>query len=287
MIKFINILTETVISEQKKYKFQPETISKLKSVVDKLWNDRNKKYKGKTPVDFFPFKLADGTDGLVKVIVNPRLPYVGFMGTNPKKSLDPADIFIEVNPKHYESKKNLYLTVFHEMIHAVDPTQSHMWRPSNEVDYNPKKDEQYWGHPIEFFAITNEFLEGLTNEFERRMNRYRNTANLIILEQSLDNLLNYFAKGEELTKLTKDILYRINDEYVNQNEVSKVLSDISTEFPDVAEMIPNKEDDVPYYLHLIELIKKYNPKIWPRFLTMLVKTKDDIKDMLKEKKGLN
>lgn len=285
MIKFINILSETVISEQKKYKFQPETISKLRSVVDKLWNDRNKKYKGKTPVDFFPFKLADGTDGLVKVIVNPRLPYVGFMGTMPKKSLDPADIFIEVNPKYYESKKNLYLTVFHEMIHAVDPTQSHMWRPSNEVDYNPKRDEQYWGHPIEFFAITNEFLEGLTNEFERRMNRYRNSANLIILEQSLDNLMNYFSKGEELTKLTKDILYRINDEYVDSNTISKTLADIKTEYPNVAEMIPNGEKDVPYYLHLIELIKKYNPKIWPRFLTMLVKTKDDIKDMIKEKRG--
>jgi len=287
MIKFINILNETIISEQKKYVFQPETISKLKSVVDKLWNDRNKKYKGKTQVDFFPFKLADGTDGLVKVIVNPRLPYVGFMGTRPKSSLDPADIFIEVNPKHYESKKNLYLTVFHEMIHAVDPTQSHKWKPSNELDYNPKYDEQYWGHPIEFFAITNEFLEGLSNEFERRMNRYRNNANLIILEQSLDNLLNYFAKGEELTKLTKDILYRINDEYVDSNTISKTLADIKTEYPDVAEMIPNGEKDVPYYLHLIELIKKYNPKVWPRFLTMLVKTKDDIKDKLNEKKGLN
>jgi hypothetical protein len=282
MIKFINILSETVISEQKKYRFHPDTISKLKSVVDKLWDDRKKKYKGKTPVDVFQFKLADGTDGLVKVIVNPRLPYIGFMGTKPKKSLDPADIFIEVNPKHYQSKKNLYLTLFHEMIHASDPTQSHEWKPSNEITYNPKKDEMYWGHPIEFFAITNEFLEGLTNEFERRVNRYRNTNNLIVLEKSLDNILRYFAKGEPLSKLSNDILYRINDEYVNQNEVSKVLSDISNEFHDVAEIIPSK--DVPYYLHYVELIKKYNPKVWPRFLTMLVKTKDDIKNTLNEKK---
>lgn len=287
MIKFINILTETVISEQKKYKFQPETLSKMKSVVDKLWNDRNKKYKGKTPVDFFPFKLADGTDGLVKVIVNPRLPYVGFMGTKPKKSLDPADIFIEVNPKFYESKKNLYLTVFHEMIHAVDPTQSHKWRPSKEVDYNPKKDEMYWGHPIEFFAITNEFLEGLTNEIERRANRYSNPNNLTILEKSLDNIVNYFGKGEKLSKLSTDMLYRINDEYVDSNNISRKLADISTDYPNVADIMPEKSDDTPYYLNYIELIKKFNPKVWPRFLTMLVKTKDDIKDMLKEKRGLN
>lgn len=287
MIKFINILTETVISEQKKYRFQPETLSKMKSVVEKLWNDRNKKYKGKTPVDFFPFKLADGTDGLVKVIVNPRLPYVGFMGTKPKKSLDPADIFIEVNPKFYESKKNLYLTVFHEMIHAVDPTQSHKWRPSKEVDYNPKKDEMYWGHPIEFFAITNEFLEGLTNEIERRANRYSNPNNLVILEKSLDNIVNYFGKGEKLSKLSNDILFRINDEYVDSNSISRTLADISTDYPNVADIMPEKTDDIPYYLNYVQLIKKFNPKVWPRFLTMLVKTKDDIKDMLKEKRGLN
>ena len=81
-MKFINILT-SVISEQKRYKFSPDTQSKLNSVVDKLWKDREKKYNKKTLIDVFPFKLADGTDGLVQVIVNPRLPYIGFMGTKP------------------------------------------------------------------------------------------------------------------------------------------------------------------------------------------------------------
>ena len=285
MIKFINILT-SVISEQKRYKFSPETQEKLKSVVDKLWDDRNKKYMKKTRVDFFPFKLADGTDGLVKVIVNPRLPYIGFMGTNPKKSLDPADIFIEVNPKHYQSKKNLYLTLYHEMIHASDPTQSHEWRPSYEVTYNPKKDEQYWGHPIEFFAITNEFLEGLVNEYTRRVNRTRNPENMGLLLKSFNNVLDYFAKGEKLSKFSQDILYRINDEYVNNDKISNMLADISTDYPSVTELIPNKEE-IPYYLQYIQLIKKYNPEIWRRFLTMLFKTKDEIETIINKKKGLN
>ena len=280
-MKFINILT-SVISEQKKYNFAPDTQEKLKSVVDKLWNDRNKKYTKKTMVDYFTFKLADGSEGLVKVIVNPRLPYIGFMGTNPKKSLDPADIFIEVNPKHYQSKKNLYLTIYHEMIHASDPTQSHEWKPSYEVTYNPKKDEMYWGHPIEFFAITNEFLEGLINEYKRRIDRTKNPQNISLLMKSYNNILNYFAKGEKLSKLSQDIMYRINDEYVNTNKISNMLADISTEYPNVSELIPNKED-VPYYLSYVELIKKYNPKIWPRFLTMLFKTKSEIEEMINKK----
>ena len=284
-MKFINILT-SVISEQKKYNFAPDTQEKLKSVVDKLWNDRNKKYVKKTMVDYFTFKLADGSEGLVKVIVNPRLPYIGFMGTNPKKSLDPADIFIEVNPKHYQSKKNLYLTIYHEMIHASDPTQSHEWKPSYEVTYNPKKDEMYWGHPIEFFAITNEFLEGLINEYKRRIDRTKNPQNISLLMKSYNNILNYFAKGEKLSKLSQDIMYRINDEYVNTNKISNMLADISTEYPNVSELIPNKED-VPYYLSYVELIKKYNPKIWPRFLTMLFKTKSEIEEMINKKRDLN
>jgi hypothetical protein len=283
MIKFINILT-SVISEQKRYQFSPETQERLKSVVDKLWNDRNKKYVKKTRVDFFPFKLADGTDGLVKVIVNPRLPYIGFMGTNPKKSLDPADIFIEVNPKHYQSKKNLYLTIYHEMIHASDPTQSHEWKPSYEVTYNPKKDEEYWGHPIEFFAITNEFLEGLVNEYTRRVNRARNPENKSLMLKSFNNILDYFSKGEKLSKLSQDVLYRINDEYVNSDKISNMLADISTDYPNVSELIPNKEE-IPYYLHYIQLIKKYNPDIWKRFLTMLFKTKDEIENIINKKRG--
>ena len=282
-MKFINILT-SVISEQKKYNFPPETQSKINSVVNKLWNDRNKKYTKKTMVDFFPFKLADGNDGLVKVIVNPRLPYIGFMGTNPKKSLDPADIFIEVNPKHYLSKKNLYLTIFHEMIHASDPTQSHEWKPSYETTYNPKKDEYYWGHPIEFFAITNEFIEGLMNEYKRRASRTRNPENKMLLMKSFNNILNYFGKGEKLSKLSLDILYRINDEYVNTNKISTMLADISTDYPNASELIPNKED-IPYYLQYVQLIKRYNPKIWPRFLTMLFKVKDELEEIITNKKG--
>jgi hypothetical protein len=279
-MKFLTIL-DTLISEQKRYKFQPEVYDKINSVVDRLWNDRDKKYTKKELVDVIQFKLADGTDGIVRVIVNPRLSYIGFMDTKPKKSIDPTDIFIEVNPKHYKSKKNLYLTIYHEMIHASDPNLTHKWTPSYESTYNVKRDDMYWGHPIEFFAITNEFLEGLVLEFKRRKPRLRNPENTIHLKRSLNNILNYFANGQKLTKQSLNILYRINDEYVNQNRISKVLADIETEFPKVSDMIPEKKDDIPYYLNYIELIKKYNPKIWGRFLTMLYKTSSEIKDILK------
>lgn len=280
MIKIINILSQ-VLNEQKRYQFSPDVYQQINSVVDKLWNDRKKDYgRRKELVDIIQFKTADGVDGLVKIIVNPRLPYVGFQGIRPKYSTDPADLFIEVNPKKYESKKNLYLTIYHEMIHASDPTQSHKWSSKYEMTYDPEKDEKYWGHPIEFFAITNEFLEGLILEFKRRRKKSKNPNNIKLLEKSFQNILNYFARGEKLSRLSLDILFRINDEYVNENKISEMLADIKSEYPNVSELLPQRAD-TPYFLHLIELIKKFNPEIWPRFLTMIYKVKEEITEILK------
>jgi hypothetical protein len=285
MIKFIPILSD-VITEQKRHKFDPETYAKIHSVVNKLWNDRNIEYKGKTIVDYLPITLKDGTQGQVQLRVNPRLKYIGYMGTKPKDSRDPMDMYIEVNPKFYESKKNLYLTLYHELIHAIDPTQSTKLNQKYQTTYNEKFDEMYWGHPIEFFAITNEFLEGLVLEFKRRSERIRNEDNRKHLNKAFKNILGYFAKGEKLTKVSNDILYKINDEYVNDNEISKVLDDLITNNPQLADYI-KMPNDIPYFLNYIQLIKKYNPKIWPRFLTMLYKTKDEIEDIINKKRDLN
>lgn len=278
MAKFINILSE-LLSEAKRYKFAPETLQKINNVVDNLWNDRNKDYGTKKEVvDVIPFKTANGVDGLVKVMVNPRLKYLGFMGTKPKKSYDPADIYIEVNPKHYESKKNLYLTIYHEMIHASDPTQSSSWSPKYMLTYNEKSDEMYWGHPIEFFAISNEFLEGLVREFERRAKRVRKPENRDILNKSLKNILNYFAKGEKLNRLSQDVLFRINDEHVGDDSF-KVLKNLTADMPHLADILPERGEE-PYYLHYVQLIKKYNPVIWKKFLSMLYDTSFEIQEII-------
>jgi hypothetical protein len=281
MIKFIPILSD-VINEQKRHKFEPETYAKIHSLVNQLWNDRDKEYKGKTIVDYVPITVKDGTQGQVQIRVNPRLKYIGYMGTKPKDSRDPMDIYIEVNPKFYESKKNLYLTLYHELIHSIDPTQSTKLNQKYQTTYDEKDDTKYWGHPIEFFAITNEFLEGLVLEFKRRADRIRNEDNRKHLHKSFNNILEYFAKGEKLSKVSSDILYKINDEYVKENEISKVLDDLITNNPHLADYI-KMPDDVPYYLNYVELIKKYNPKIWRRFLTMLFKIKDEVETIINKK----
>lgn len=282
MVKFINIL-DSVINEQKRHKFDPQTYVLIGSVVERLWADRNKPYKGITPIENVPIQTKDGTYGNVQIRVNPRLKYIGFMGTKPKDSRDPMDIFIDVNPKFYESKKNLYLTIYHELMHAIDPTQTTKFSPKYMTTYDEKSEKNYWGHPIEFFAITNEFLEGLVNEFVRRIERHKTSEQFRNLRRMLDNIMAYFAKNKPLTKQSLNLLQRINDDSIGGGKFSDILANIQTDYPETSDIIPPSFEDEPYYLHYVQMIKKFNPKIWPRFLTMLYKTKLEIENVMNEK----
>lgn len=280
MIKFINILSN-VITEAKRIKLDPTTYLELSSLADKLWAMRNKTFTKKTQVDGFPFKTSDGVDGFIKIVVNPRLKHIGYMETRPKYSRDPMDFVMELQPKEYGSKKNLFLTIYHEFLHATDPSQSTKMSPKFLTTYSEKSDKQYWGHEIEFRTITNEFLEGLVLEFERRINRLKNLDNKKYLIKSINNILNYFGKGEPLNKLSTDILRRINDENVSDSLVSKVVSDFATDFPETAEF--TSKGDEPYYLTYIELVKQHNPEGWKRFLSMLYNTREEILENINKK----
>ena len=187
---------------------------------------------------------------------------------------------MHLNPEKYGSKKNLFLTIYHEMMHATDPTQSTEKSARREMGYNPDIDEKYWGNPIEFRAITNEFLEALVNEFKLRLVRLRNIDNRKAIKKSLDNIVNHFASNEPLSRLSLDIISKMNDELAKDNMVSKTISKITTDYPETSELIPKQKED-PYFLYYVKLIKQYGPEMWPKFLTMLYKTKEEIEELIK------
>jgi hypothetical protein len=277
MNKILNIL-DNLISEQKRDVIDPTLRTKLEELTNKLWTNRNKSYKGKTLIDQIQFKTKDGADGLVKIVISPKLKFIGLMDTKPPFSRDPMDFVMELQPKEYGSKKNLFLTMYHEMMHATDPMMSTKTNMKYQSSYSEHNDTKYWGHPIEFRAITNEFLEALVLEFTRRVKRLRVIENKKLLTKSLKNILDYFKLGTPLSKLSLDVLKRMNDENVLDNRFSKIVSDIQTEYPETAELLPSNEE--PYFLYYVENIKKYNPEIWKRFLTMLVKTSREIDDII-------
>lgn len=282
MKKTLDILSQLII-ESKRIKLDTQTYLELTTLAEKLWAMRNKKFDKKTLVDGFSFKTSDGADGYVKIVINPRLPYIGHMETVPRFSRDPMDFVMELQPKEYESKKNLFLTIYHELLHAMDPALSTKMNMKFYSTYDEKSEERYWGHPIEFRTITNEFLQGLVMEFDRRIERIKNVENKKFLTKSLDNILNYFAKGEPLTKFTDDLIRRINDEHLIDNKISEVLADLQTNYPNISDMLDDKPEE-PYYITYIELIKKYNPNVWNKFLSMLYSTVEEIKELIDTKK---
>ena len=276
MIKFINILSN-VISEQKRYKLSPEDYTKLLELTDRLWTLRSKEIPRKIEVDQMEFMTADGSEGKVRIFLNPRYKNYGQMDLKPRTTRNPQKFVMQLNPKLFGSKKNLFLTLYHELMHATDPNFTTKSNDNYWKDYDPTVDEKYWGHPVEFRAVTNEFLEGLVNEFKRRNDRVNNVEKRQSLLMSLKNILNYFAKGEPLTRLSLDIMNRISDEGLKDTRIANLLADISTNYPETSEFMNNKE---PYYLKLINTIKKFNPSMWPRFLKMLYDTVDEINDII-------
>lgn len=163
-------------------------------------------------------------------------------------------------------------------MHATDPNLSTKQTDKYLSTYSPDDDKTYWGHPVEFRAISNEFLEALVMEFRRRVKRNNTAKNKVFLLKSLENLTNYFKNGEILSNNSLNILSRMNDENLSDTRISKILSNIQTDFPNTSEMLPNESN--PYFLKYILLIKKNNPDIWRRFLTMFSKTVDEIEEII-------
>lgn len=277
MVKFIPILN-SIVSEQKRDVLTPETYSNLEKLTDKIWKLKNKVFNKRTFVTDFDFKVRDGIDGKIGIYINPRLNYIALLDKRPKSSIDPNDYVIDLNPKEFGSKKNLYLTLYHEYMHATDPNMSTKQTDKYMSTYSGDDEKMYWGHPIEFRAISNEFLEALVMEFRRRLKRNNTAKNKVFLLKSLENLTNYFKNGEILSNNSLNILSRMNDENLSDTRISKILSNIQTDFPNTSEIIPNESN--PYFLEYILLVKKNNPDIWRRFLTMFSKTVDEIEEII-------
>jgi hypothetical protein len=98
------------------------------------------------------------------------------------------------------------------------------------------------------------------------------------LQKSLKNILNHFSNGEPLSNLSLDI---INGMYGGgeHNILRKTLDDIVIDNPDVANLMSKKNN--LDYLKIINLVKQHSGENWKRFLGMLVKTSDEIKEILK------
>lgn len=274
MIRLMDILTEST-----KVRLEPETILVLKKVVDLIFKKR-KKFTYYTPITSVPITVADGTPGTVEISVDPELIYYGILETNPEDSTDPNDFIIKINPTKIKTKKGLYQTLYHEIMHATDPNFSTKYSEKYWSTYDPDIDEKYYGHNIEFRAFTNEFIEGLINEFKLKRKKLKNQNSINTLRDSLDNILNYFSKNEKLSDLSSLIIHDMYGGEEMNIRLRKTLEDIVVTYPEVATLVKKPNPQKLDYLKTLNLIKKFNPNEWNRFLGMLYKAVNEIKELI-------
>lgn len=279
MKKFLNILSDLLI-ESKRIKLDNETILKIEDFTEKIYRYKLTKINKYKIIGSMPITTSDGVLGQVEIVIDPKLPYLGLLHQKVEDSTDPNDFIISINPNKISSKKYLYQTIYHEIMHATDPVFSTKQSKKAWSTFDTEVDEKYWAHPIEFRASSNEFLEGIVREFNLRKSRLKNKTNVSSLEKAADNILDYFAKNEKLSKLSYNIISSITDDEHIKNVSEKILRNIPLDFPDVTELMPEKKNP-PYYLPVIEMIKKYDPEIWKKFLSMLYNTIIEIKSSLK------
>lgn len=273
MIKLIDILNEST-----RVKMDPDFKRVLNNVVDIIFKKRKTGFKKYTEITSIPIEIADGTPGTVEIVVDPELEHYGILDVKVEDSTDPNDFIIKINPNEVKSKKGLYQTLYHEIMHATDPMFSTKSTESFWDTYDPEMDEKYWGHPVEFRAITNEFIEGLINEFVLRRSRVKTPTSIESLKKSLDNIMNHFSNGEKLSVLSTDI---IGDMYGSEEMTRSrmILNNILIDNPEISDVLSKTERNLEYMV-VLELVKKYSGSDWKRFLGMLYKASEEIKEIL-------
>jgi len=272
------------ILEAKRVKLNDNLDKTIHQIVDAFFDRVEKgKVKKKTKIGEVKIRIADGTEGLVKVYIEPNMKSIlgfeafAFMDTE-ENSSDPNKLYISINPKFNKDKTSLYNSLYHEFLHATDPVFTSKFTEKFMSTYDPDIDENYWAHQIEFRAIPNEILNAMVNEFKNRKNQMRSPSDLKELIKANNNILNHFSYGEELSNLSKMIFQSM----FRGAKTKNILSMIARDYPSTASLLPTPTNDLTYLDKYLANIKKFGGKKWVKFLSMLYSTHEEIMELLSE-----
>ena len=271
------------LQEAKRIKLNDNLEQTLHQIVDTFFERVKRPVKKKTKIGDVKINLSDGTEGNVKVYIEPDMYSIfgfdafAYMDAE-DESADPNRLYISINPKLNKDKTSLYNSLYHEFLHTTDPVFTSKFSEKLHASYDSEVDEKYWGHQIEFRAIVGEVLNALVNEFKIRKEQVSNKQQLNKLIESNINILNHFATGEELSNLSLMIFKSMNKE----PKTKSVLDKISREYPDTASLLPKPKTDLQYLDRYLSNLKKFGGDKWGKFLSMLYSTHLEILDILSE-----
>ena len=270
----------------KRFKLDDKNLETMLNLLDDLTNEE-KTSKKKSMYHFKDVTITtiDGTDYELPVYIDPKFETFAGLGFDRYSPMGVDNIALIVNPKFSASKKNLYNSLYHEFLHAVDPTLTS--KPSEKYlskysDPNENPD-LYYSHGIELRGITGEFFEALVNEFRERLSNVKDSEDREIYSKSLDNIVSFFNELEPLSPMSYDILDSMEGQRDFENKSKQMLNNIMKDYPKTSEFLKDIPEKEPYYLQVIDAIRIYSPKGWKMFLNMLYSTKEEITKMIENK----
>jgi len=184
------------VLESKRIRLDPRLAEDVEFLCDRMWGMRRRRIDTLTHVGALTFKTLDGTDAFMRVYIDPSVrKQWGLTGTEPEVSRDPMDLVLSMcHPREFTTKRDLHNVLVHEVLHAVDPTETTRYNVKDQAAY------RYWEGPEsrayltnrgEYSTIHSEFLDAVVRLF-RDMERTHSTRTRMAL---LDDLLAFFAAG--------------------------------------------------------------------------------------------
>jgi hypothetical protein len=255
----LNIDKSKLMEGSKRVKLGSRTISDLNYVVDKIWSDYLEKNDEEPLKGTILVKDPSGAEVSVPVYYLSNFQSQGAVfSINPDKPRNLYNLFLVVNPEEtlVPSKKSLYNLIYHELQHLMDLHTTSYLTPKEMSKYDPEVDTKYWGHDFEFRAYANEILEGLVNEY-RNLYGVKSKEELL---SSLKSVLEFFGKSGQVDKIGRDVFYNISSENPEQ-------------------------EDYPFAIQTLALLRQFNPKRWKEFLKMLYSTVAELVKEIKEMKS--
>jgi hypothetical protein len=255
----LNIDKSKLMEGSKRVKLGSRTISDLNYVVDKIWSDYLEKNDEEPLKGTILVKDPSGAEVSVPVYYLSNFQSQGAVfSINPDKPRNLYNLFLVVNPEEtlVPSKKSLYNLIYHELQHLMDLHTTSYLTPKEMSKYDPEVESKYWGHDFEFRAYANEILEGLANEY-RNLYGVKSKEELL---SSLKSVLEFFGKSGQVDKIGRDVFYGISSENPEQ-------------------------EDYPFAIQTLALLRQFNPKRWKEFLKMLYSTVGELVKEIKEMKS--
>lgn len=198
------------VFESKRIVLPQEVDDKIIALADKLWRQRGLVFRTKRKVEQILFNTLDGAAGMVRIFVDPNLINEwATIDTEPLYSGDPTDFVLVIcKISEFESKTHLYNVIYHEMIHAVDPTQSTKFSTRFQFSYRWwGGDKDYYAHKIEQKAIFNEILNSIVKEFQKPENK-----DLYLLDNVLKFFMDVNLDRRKINRRTKHIIDSLGKE---------------------------------------------------------------------------